>query len=168
MRSKLKKNREPGVNITPTTYKALIDDSKLRMFLTFGWIKADGIEFITEDQLEAYLKNRANREPNENKISRVERIVSKVKINMKLPLFEDRLCHLVQSYMEVLEANSLSELPGTKPHVAIKHVLNRLRPNSFLQCMEDFVELLKNENLDKKDFSLFIQQLSKQAVLSAR
>lgn len=34
------KNRDPGVNITPTSYRASLDDSFLRMFLTARSIDA--------------------------------------------------------------------------------------------------------------------------------
>lgn len=54
-------------------------------------------------------------------------------------------------------------LPNEKPHLAIKHIMKRLKLSAFLKCTQDIVDWRRDEQFDRKDFKVFIQELSKQA-----
>lgn len=157
------KNLSPDVSINAVTYKASIDDSILRMFMTFGWIPADTVDEISEQSLKDCIQKRANREPKDHELGRVDTIVSNVHMNTSISLLEDRVYDLVQKYLQVLEGAGLKELPKQKPHISIKHILKRIKPKSLYKCMIDIIEWRKNEQFDRKNFGLFVQELAKQA-----
>lgn len=95
-RSKIRgKILETGIRITPKTCRASIDDNILCLFSTFGLIEPSIIDAITEDELKTFICARAYREPNDHEISRLERIISHVKMDEKLSLLEDRVCLLI-------------------------------------------------------------------------
>eukprot|EP00171_Calliarthron_tuberculosum_P004595 IDg4595t1 len=127
-------------------------------------VKADTIADITEEELKACIKARASRKPKDHELGRVENIVACVKMDPTLVLLEDRVCHLVQQYMQVLENAGMSTLPDDKPHLAIKHIMKRLKPACLYKCMQDIIEWRKDEQFDRKDFKVFVQELSKQAM----
>ena len=157
------KNAQPDVNVPLVTYRAAIDDNFLRLFITFGWVAATNISDITEEDLKACIKNRASRKIKDHELGRVESIVARVKMDTKMPLLEDRVCHLIQHYLQVLDNAGMADLPKEKPHLCIKHIMNCLKPACLHKCMLDIIEWRKDEHFDRKDFNLFVRELSKQA-----
>ena len=158
------KNREPGVCISATTYYASIDDNMLRMFLAFGWINKPRIGDISEEELQDCVRLRANRVPKDNELGRVDAVVLGVKMDGKIPLIEDRVLNLVHVYLETLDVAGFRNLPETKPHVAIRHIMKRLQPSALYRRMRDICEWRKNEQFDKTDFNRFIREVAAQAV----
>lgn len=157
------KNREPGVKITATSYRASIDDSYLRMFLTAHWIQADSIKDITENQLKECVKARASYEPKDHELRRIDRVVKGVKMDLSLKEGDDRVWSLHDHYISVLEAAGMPDLPDKKPHIAIKHITNRIKPGLLKRRMKDIVLWRKDEQFDKKDFGAFMRELAVQA-----
>lgn len=151
------KNGLPGVDVSAVTYRASIDDSFLRMFVTFGWVTVSNIAEIPEDEVKSCIKTRASRKPKDHELGRVENVVSCVKMDQKMPLLEDRVCHLIQHYLQVLENAGMQSLPVEKPHLAIKHIMKRLKPLMLYQVMRDICEWRKDEHFHKKDFGAFVQ-----------
>lgn len=122
------KNGDPGVSVTATTYKASIGDNIICLFITFGWIDVSTISDISEEQLKACVRTRATQTPKENELGRVEATVQHVEMDNRLPLIEDRVFHIVHMYLETLEVAGFENLPESKPHVAIRHIMKRLQP----------------------------------------
>lgn len=157
------KNREPGVKITATSYRASIDDSYLRIFLTAEWIKAESLDKITEEQIKDCIKKKAFYKPEEYELDRIDHLVRKVKMDMALKDAEDRVWSLHHHYLEVLEAAGMADLPTQKPHIAIKHILKRIKPYQFRQRMRSILQWRKDGDFGKKDFGAFMRVLAEQA-----
>ena len=158
------KNREPGVNVPATTFKASIEDNMLRLFLAFGWIDQNDIADVTEDELKECIRTRASRVPKDNELGRVDAAVTGVKMDNKIPLIEDRVLNLVHVYLETLDAAGFQNLTEEKPHVAIRHIMKRLQPTSLYRRMRDVCEWKKNEQFDKVNFNRFIREVAAQAM----
>ena len=75
--------------MTAVTYRASIDDRFLRQFLVFGWVKAENIESIGEEELKACVKDRASKKPKDHELGRVENVVRSVKMNVKMSMLEE-------------------------------------------------------------------------------
>ena len=65
--------------------------------------------------------------------------------------------------MEVLENAGMEELPIEKPHLAIKHIMKRIKLEHLQQRIRDNCESGKDEQFDRRDFGAFIQEHGKQA-----
>lgn len=157
------RNREPGLNLTATSYRASIDDSDLRIFLTAGWVEATDISSITEEQLRECVKKRSVREVGGEQLHIVEEAVKDVKMNLSIAEAEDRVWTLHRKYLQTLEGAGFSDLPKTKPHIAIAHILKRVKPNTLRVRMKNIVLWRKDDNFDKKDFGAFMRELASQA-----
>ena len=157
------KNREPGVKITPTSYRASIDDSHLRMFMTAHWIKADSIQEISEYQIRDCIKTRASYELKGHEVGGVDRVAKKMKMDLSLKEAEDRVWSPYRHYISALEAAGMPDLPEKKPHIAIKHILKRIKPTVLHQLIKDIVLWCKDEHFDKKDFGAFVRELASHA-----
>ena len=157
------KNNEPGVNVTPTSYKACIDDSHLKIFLTAKWVEAETLEAITEEMLKECVKARSSHEPQGYELGKIDNIVRDVKMNMKMDDAEDRVWTLHHTYITVLEAAGMTDLPEKKPHIAIGHILKRVEPKLLRRRMKDILIWRKDEGFEKKDFGEFMRELAKQA-----
>ncbi|CDF33359.1 unnamed protein product [Chondrus crispus] len=157
------KNREPGVHITPTSYRASIDDSYLRIFLTAKWIKAESLEAISEEQIRECVKEKASYKLEEYELDRIDNLVKDVKMDMSLKEAEDRVWSLHLRYLEVLEAAGLADLPTRKPHIAIKHILKRIKPFRLRSRIRSILQWRKGEDFGKKDFGAFMRVLAEQA-----
>eukprot|EP00737_Agarophyton_chilense_P000949 gb/GEZJ01001057.1/.p1 GENE.gb/GEZJ01001057.1/~~gb/GEZJ01001057.1/.p1 ORF type:complete len:583 (-),score=92.79 gb/GEZJ01001057.1/:1849-3597(-) len=157
------KNRELGLTITPTSFKASIDDSLLKIFITAEWISATAVSEITEDELTKCIKERASFKPEGNDLFRIENIIRNVKMDMSLKEAEGRVWTLQYPYVTVLEAAGMQDLPEQKPHIAIKHILKRVKPPRLRTRMKNIVEWRKDEGFEKKDFGAFMRELAKQA-----
>lgn len=161
------KNKEPGVQLTPTSYKASVDRTQLKTFITAGWVKADKLEDITEEQIKECIKKRAVREASGAELSRIEAAISNVRINMKITEPEDRIWNLALHYETVLENAGYTDLPEKKPTTAITHILKRIKPNALKKRMYDIVKFEKDDVDGKNksmDFKTFMRELAAQAV----
>jgi len=157
------RNREPGLNLNPTSYRASIDDSDLRIFLTAGWVEAADISSITEDDLKEGVKKRSIRTVGGEQLHIVEETVKGVKMDLNIPEAEDRVWTLHRKYLRVLQSAGFSDLPTTKPHIAIGHILKRVKPQTLRKRMKDIVLWRKDDKFDKKDFRAFMRELASQA-----
>lgn len=157
------KNRDPEISIIPTSFRASLNDSYLRIFLTAHWIQAETIDEITEQQLQDCIKERASFSPEGYDLCRIDRIVSKVKMDLNIAEAEDRVWSLHHHYLTVLEAAGMPDLPTQKPHISIKHMIKRIQPVQLRQRMKDIVEWRKDEGFGKKDFGSFMRELAKQS-----
>ncbi|CAN8074420.1 unnamed protein product [Agarophyton chilense] len=56
----------------------------------------------------------------------------------------------------------MQELPTQKPHIAIKHILKRLKPARLRERMKDIIEWRRDEGFEKF-FGAFMRELARQA-----
>ncbi|CAN8071777.1 unnamed protein product [Agarophyton chilense] len=156
-------NREPGVDITPLSYEASIENYLLQIFLTAEWIKAADIKDITEEQLKSCIQTRASFNPDGNDLTRIEYVIRKVQMDMNLKEAEDRVWNLHHRYITALESEGMKELPAEKPHISIQHILKRIKPSRLRNIMKNIVRWRKEERFERKDFGVFMRELAAQA-----
>lgn len=99
---KEEKNREPGAHYPLTSYKACIDDFPLKTFLTAGWIKAESISALTEDQIRDCIRREASIVREGYDLDRSEQTLKKVKIDMTLKGAKERVWRLYTAYLRKL------------------------------------------------------------------
>lgn len=160
-------NKEPGVNITPTSYKASVDRAHLKIFITAGWVTSTEVDKVTEDEIKDCIKKRAVREASGAELTRIESAISKVKMNMKILEPEDRIWNLQLHYEHVLEGAGYADLPEKKPQTAIGHILKRIRPQVLKNRMYNIVKFEKDDVSGQNksmDFKTFMRELAKQAL----
>lgn len=69
-------------------------------------------------------------------------------------------------YLGALRSVGYDTIPETRPNMAIKYILNRLKPHylNYLKTrMVDIILRRKNEQLDKKYFNAFMRMIATQA-----
>ncbi|CAN8062119.1 unnamed protein product [Agarophyton chilense] len=134
------KKCDPGVDVTPTSYKASIDDSLTSIFITAGWIKAESMEDVREEHLKECARKRASLKPEGNDFTRIENIVRKVRMDVSLKDPEDRMWTFHYMYITTFQSHGLHDLPENKPHISIKHILSPIKPVKLRDRTKDIVE----------------------------
>lgn len=146
------RNKEPNTNRPLISYKASIERSFLQMMITARWITAETEENITEEELVEEVNTRSRRVFDETQIRNVELAVRNVKTNSKVLEAEDRVWNLYADYTEALEDSRLLHIPNTHPHIAIRHVSDRIQRISLKDRMKDIARIRKKEKFEEKDF----------------
>lgn len=157
------KNREPGVSITPTSLKASIDDADLRIFVTAKWVTAEDISSITEEQLRECITKKCTRDIGGEQLHLIEDAVKNVSMKMDIDESEDRVWTLHRDYTSALENTGFSDIPQSKPHIAISHILKRVKPKALKSRIKNIVLWRKDIQFDRKDFGAFMRELALQA-----
>lgn len=157
------KNKDPGFKVSPTSYRASIDDEDLKIFITANWISASSVDEITEEELQKCVHSRAVREISENQLSLINLVVRDVKMNMNILEAEDRVWSLHRHYNCVLKNAGFADLIEKKPHIAIGHILKRVKPVELQSRMHEIIKWRRDDNFDRKDFGEFMRELAKQA-----
>lgn len=158
------KNKEPGVYVTATTFKASIENNMIRLFLTIGWIDELTISEISKGQIDECARTPANRVPKEIEIGLLDAVVSSVRMDNQLLLIQDRVLNLLHIYLETLEVSGFQNLTETKPYVAIRNIMKRPQLAKLYRRMSDVCEWSKNEQLDNANINRFIGDVAAQAL----
>ena len=157
------KNKEDGVQISETTYKNSIDRILLSTLWHAGFITSASIEVITENDIKACIEDKCVI-PDENIVmSTVEAAVKDVRIKTKVQTVRSRIWTFVLDYRRALENAGYAELVTKRPHVAIKHILYRLKPSILKDKVTELLEFKRNEGLHKKNFFEFVKVVVEQA-----
>lgn len=156
------KNREPGVAVTATSYKASIDSKYLEMMVAAKWIDADSTDDISEAQLKKCVNDRATRTVDETQIDTIQSVIKDIKMSTTGDA-EDRVWTLYAIYIEVLENAGFKDLHKTHPHISIKHIYRRIQPAQLKKRMRDIGQMKKSEKFDEKDFNAYMRELARQA-----
>lgn len=157
------KNKEPGVDITPASYRASIIDEDLEIFVTARWVSSETVSSVTEEELRKCIRDRAVRETNADQLWKIDQVVKKVAMNTSLPEAEDRIWTLHRQYLTVLRSAGYTDLTEKKPHIAVGHILKRVKPYELRQRMRDIIKWRKDDQFGKRDFGDFMRELAKQA-----
>lgn len=155
------KSREPVVSVTAVSYKASIDYKYLEMMIAAEWIKADTSEKITEQQLQDCVEERATRTVDETQIDNIQSAIKNVKMSTTGDA-EDRVWTLYAKYIEVLESFGFKDLHKTHPHIAIKHIYNKIQPIQLKRRMKNIAQVKKSEKFDDANFNAYPRDLAKQ------
>ena len=107
---------------------------------------------------------RGKADPEEDDdFARVQQAVKDVKMDMSIIEPESRVWTLRWNYRTALEAAGLADIPQERPHVAIRHILHRIKPRGLRRKMKDLIAWRKNEEFDNKDYGAFIREVAKKA-----
>ena len=89
--------------------------------------------------------------------------IKNVTMDMKLSNPEKRVIKLSWDYRRALEVAGLPDLPTERPHVAIQHIISKVKPSRLRKRMKKIFLWKKNENFHKKDYGEFIRALARVA-----
>ena len=145
-----KKNREDGVQITPTSYRNSMDKILLRTLWRAKYIFADSVEDITDKDIRKCVEEKSV--VKEVILSTVGKAIKDVKMKMNLVPAESRIWTLVYDYEQALERGGYADLPSTRPQIAVKHMTDRLKPEKLKEKILNQIELRKNEGFHRKKF----------------
>ena len=157
------KNRDPGTQIAATSYKASIDKALLRIMIAAEWVPVSSLNELTEEHLVSCVAARAVYSPQEHESSRIDEIVSDIKMDTSIRDAESRVWSMFQKYVERLESYGMGDLPEEKPHVVIRHMLVKVEPKDLRERMKSIVFWRKDRQFDKKDANAFLRELVAQA-----
>ena len=125
------KNREPGVSIVATSYKASIESALLRIMIAAEWVSVKSIDEITEEHLISCVEAQAVYKPSNYEAERIDDIVSDIKMDTSVKNFCSRVWTFYQRYLTRLENHGMGDLSDEKPHVVIKQLLNKVEPEEL-------------------------------------
>lgn len=92
------KSKESGRNNTPTTLKAAINNTNLRIFLAAGRINASSLEKIKESRVNESIQKRCQKKKEKENSSLINESVLKRSMRMSILVAEDRVRSLHRSY----------------------------------------------------------------------
>lgn len=150
-------------DIIPTSYRACIEDVDLEIFLAAGWIKAPSIDQLTEAQIRQCIDERRKKGVNGEQLYLVDQAVRSVSMNMNIEDAEDRVWSLRRDYANTLRAAGYSNIIEERPHIAINHLLRKLKPVQLYQRMLDIITWRKNKGFRKENFNRFVREVAAQA-----
>lgn len=159
----LEKRRHIKEDIIPTFLRASIEDDDLRICIAAGWIDASSIEQITEEQIRQCIDERCKRETTGEQLYLVHQSVKNVTMNTSIAEAEDRVWSLRRDYHHALRSAGFAHIIETKPHIAINHILRKLKPPQLYRRMLDIISWRKNENFHKDNFDRFVREVAIQA-----
>ena len=96
-------------------------------------------------------------------LSTVGRAIKNVKMKISLVLAESRIWTLVYDYEQALERRGYADQPTTRPHIAVKHMTDRLKPDKLKEKILNKIELRKNEGFHRKNSYDFMAVLIEEA-----
>ena len=85
-------------------------------------------------------------------MSTAEAAVKGVRIKTKVQPAESRIWALVLDYRRTLENAGCAKLGTKRPHVGIKHIMDRGKPSILKYKVTELLEFKRNECLHKKFF----------------
>lgn len=93
----LEKSIQTDSEITAPSIKASVEDADLETFIAAGWIRANNIEGITEEQLILCIKQKCLRQENGEKLYLLDEAVKNVAIKMHILEARDRYGHYIET-----------------------------------------------------------------------
>lgn len=157
------KSRNLKEDIVPTSLRASIEDDDLNIFIAAGWIDAESIDTITERQILQCIEERCKRVTTGEHLYLVDQAVKNVSMNTNISEAEDRIWSLRRDYYNALRSAGYAHILETKPHIAINHILKKLKPPQLYRRMLDIMTWRKNENFHKENFDRFVREAAAQA-----
>ena len=125
------KNREPGVSIVATSYKASIESALLRIMIAAEWVPVKSIDEITEEHLISCVEAQAVYKPSNYEAERIDDIVADIKMDTSVKDSSSRVWTFYQRYLTRLENHGIGDLPDANPQVVIKQLLNKVEPEEL-------------------------------------
>lgn len=132
------------------------------MMITAQWLTATDKNSITDQELEKVVKATAEK-VDETQINNIDKAITGVKTNGKTIDVEDRVWNLYADYIEALEDAGFIDLPNSHPHIAIRHIYNRIEPMEIKTRMKCIARVRKDKKFDEKDFGEYIRELASQS-----
>lgn len=142
------KNKEPGTNICPTPYKACREDTDLQILFAIGWVPVQAIQEITKEHLIKSVKSRCLKTKSGENLFTIDAAVSKVEMKMKILEAGDGVWSLHRDYIKELRNSRCGGCTMSKPHIAIKHIMERLKPQQQKTRIRDIIRWRKINHFD--------------------
>lgn len=161
-------DKEPGTNICLTSYGASIENTDLQIRIATEWVLVQPIQEIKEDNLIDCVRNRCLRTEDGENLFSTDAASGKVAMAMQIPEAEGRAWSLHKDSSEELRNSSYGDLTTSKPHIAIRNIMERVRPQFLKTWKLDIICWRKNDNFDLKDFKAFMREVALQAKKSRR
>ncbi|KAI0558756.1 hypothetical protein FGB62_188g08 [Gracilaria domingensis] len=155
--------KKEGLKINPASWKTSVTESVLETMIEAGFVKADNIDSVTDEQIKEGLRKRSKFDQDEIRVNLWERIVKDVKMDMSIHDPEGRVFDLIVQYRNALRDQGYAEATAKNPEVAIKHIRERVQRRKFQDHMEEILLIASHSGLHKKDFGAFIRRLAKEA-----
>lgn len=146
----VEKNTDPATNIPLVSYKVSIENADLRLFIAAGWIQAPSIENITEMQIRKCIQDRGYLLLDDEHLYLIDEAIWPLDMKINIMEAEDRVWTLHRDYLSLLKRAGYEELPNTKPHIAIGHIMKRIKPTPLRNHMKSVAKWKKNEGFEKK------------------
>lgn len=157
------KNPETRTNIALTSHKSSIEDADMRISIAAEWINATSVGLITNIQIRQCIEDKCHRILNGEQLHILNDSTRNFVIKMHIFEAEDRIWTLHRDHLTALGASGYEEIPERKPHIAIQHIVQRLKPPQLKNRMKSIVKWRKDEGFDKKDFNKFMREVVSQA-----
>lgn len=77
--------------------------------------------------------------------------VKKLAMHMHFTDAQNKVWTLQREFCLALKSAGFGDLTETKPHIAIQHIIKRLKPYNLKSRMMDIVHWKKNENFHEED-----------------
>lgn len=157
------KSRQLKEDIIPTSYRASIEDDDLEIFLAAEWIETSSIDEITERQVQLCVEERCNHKADGGHLFLINLAVKNVAMDMQMIESNKRVWTLRRDYCNALRNAGYGDLHIKKPHLAINHILGKLKPHALYKRMNDLISWRKDENFHKENFDRFVREIATQA-----
>lgn len=157
------KNKDSATSIPLVSYKSSVENADLRLFIAARWVPVDTIEQITELHIRQCIQDRGHRLLDGEHLHLITEAIRPLAMKLNIVEAEDRVWTFHRDYLYLLEAAGYEQLPIAKPHIAIGHIMKRIRPASLSNRMKSVAKWRKDEGFEKKDFNNFMRELAKQA-----
>lgn len=127
----------------------------MEIFIAAGWIEASSTDEITEQQVQQCVADRCKHQIEGENLYPVEHAVRGVTVDMQIADPVDRTWTFRRDYCNALRDADYGDLPSHLPHIAIGHILKKLKPHHLYTRMTNIVKWRKNENFEKENFNRF-------------
>lgn len=142
----------------PTSLRASKEDDDLVIFIAAEWIDAASINAIIERQILRCNEDLWRRSATGEHLCLVDGVVKKVSMHTRKAKAEHRIWPLRRQYCNALRSAGYARIPETKTHIAISHILKKLKPSQLYRRMLDIVIWRKNENFHYENFDRFVRE----------
>lgn len=78
--------------------------------------------------------------------------MDKVQMSMHTLHAEERVLSLHQNCCPALRTEGYACVPGQKPHIAIRHILQKVRTAQLKERMKSIIQWRKDDKLDTENF----------------
>lgn len=133
----------------------------MRIFEAAGWVDCASIDELTEKQIQQCVDDRCKQEVTGEQLYLVDLAIRNVSMKMHILEAEDRIWTLRREYFIALRTAGYGDIIKDKPHIAINHILGKLKPQQLYLRMKDIINWRKDENFHKENLDRFVREIAR-------